>query len=818
VGTDGKDPKGRLRLKTITMISASEPSATSGTPAARWHIQRAVLVVLAGLLLLGPTGCSDKPDREPEPVAGPATPKVPTPPPADAAIDDAASEDIALVPVEHPKPKPPVADAYAEALLLHLRRRIQGEASSESDIRKAIEARAARLRRFRKLVVAAYTQRGFDPFISKGGKLTADGQLAIDLIVDVASHGLEPSPYPVKLLTAAQARLASANADIADAAPLTDDSALSKLVAIANEFEPLPGDSYKDQRARITRVLLKAGLSDDEPFKEQIKSLGAWWEDLAASRKEVSKALAEMDVFVAQGFLQYALDFKYLVVAHPFNAKSRDHIARAEFNFRRKLGAEFRQSGDKLGETMRGWWPRHPFYLKAKAALEKYQRLVDENLVPPYKQRGRLKKGMKGPKIIKLKARLAAEGYYSGDLADEKFGVDLVESVKRFQYHHQLREDGIVRNSYGLDGLTKTSLGVSMSRRVSSLKLSMQRWRESPTHQVDEPFYFRVNVPQFAVEVWEADELARRHRIIVGNNKFESDPDHGREGHLNRTALISDEIERVVLNPVWRVPQRIRIHEIMVAARKDPDYMEKHGYKTRILANGSEQVYQEAGKGNALGRVKFLFPNRHAIYMHDTPKRSLFKRTIRAYSHGCMRLEDPVDMAAYLLEREGLMSPAKVKEIIEKGKERGVRLKKKIPIHIEYNTVAFDADDDMPIFLNDVYKYDRAYYEGNLPLSPHKKIPIVKTEYPEDDEPDPRAADGEEKDDGTSPDDTSDVPLTPRPKPEALPTPDRRPATDRRPALDKLKIEKRLAPRTDRRIELPVKRGADRPRTILPPE
>ena len=158
-----------------------------------------------------------------------------------------------------------------------------------------------------------------------------------------------------------------------------------------------------------------------------------------------------------------------------------------------------------------------------------------------------------------------------------------------------------------------------------------------------------------------------------------------------------------MLNPVWNVPTRIVVYELEKEAEKNPDFYEKHGYIRRELSDGTVIIRQSPGPRNALGQVKLLFPNRHSIYMHDTPKKRLFRRTMRAFSHGCMRLHNPIDMAKFVLERDRGVTADDVDKVLKSELERGYSLKKPIPIHIEYNTIAFRAGEEMPIFLNDVY-------------------------------------------------------------------------------------------------------------------
>ena len=723
---------------------------------------RNTLISLCTLALVMSAGC----DRESKP-ADPAgsTQDVHTP-------NGGKDANVAVAPKPQPKPEPPpkpkTAESYSEALLKYLKGRTSGGGRAAEEQRKSLELKVGQLRRFRRTISKAYAAREYKLFISDGATLSDTGRKAALLILDVESHGLEASPYPTEALKTALDTYDRSMAGRSEALGKAGDgsAALARLIALSKGFTWPERELNIDTRRRLAKELLKVGLTDDQAIGKQIQELRRFHDGLSNAALPARQALLTLDPLIVAGFLQYALDFRYLVVAHPFNAVTVTGRAKAPVLWQTRLLQELVASQANLADAMTAMWPKHPYYQKARDAYGRYRKMAADKSFPDYTVRRVLKKGRKSKDVLLLKARLHAEGYYDGDRTDPTFGADLEDAVKDYQHRHQLKEDGIVRDRGGIDGVTRKSLGVDMTRRSQQLKLSLQRWRESPTHR--EPFYFRVNVPQFEVEVWDGDKLARKHRIIVGNNKFEVDANHGRKGHLNRTALISDHISKVVINPLWHVPERIRLDEIIPEMEKDPEYLEKHGYKVRVVGT-REMVYQEAGPGNALGRVKLLFPNKHSIYMHDTPKRRLFKRTTRAFSHGCMRLEDPVDMATFLLERQGLMTAQEVERVLATKKERGVNLKEKVPIHIEYNTVAFEPGSDLPIFLNDVYRYDKAFYEGDVPILAEEKIPVVKAEPRsmlepiEPDEPDPRADDDDE---GETADDEE-----PAPAPKKVKTP-----------------------------------------------
>ena len=591
-------------------------------------------------------------------------------------------------------------------------------------VRKRLQLHIGHLRRFRPIVSAAYTERKYELFSSRSDGLTEEGRLAAELILDVGSHGLEPSVYPIDALKKQYLVYDKAmeNVRTARGTGCEDNALFEALAGIVDKHGVGDTTAKAAQVEALEKVLLAADLDDE-------KDIGAYMATLKKRRVAIKKyqkallpVLVDMDVLIVQGFLQYALDFKYLVVAHPFRAVKHEQKYRAAKKHQEPLTKTLSAPDVHLGELMRSYWPTHPFYDKARSALQKYRSLADADSVPAWKHRRRLKKTSHGQEVIRLKKRLASEGYFDGDMTSDTFDEELEASVKRYQLTHQLTPTGVVQNGRRLAQFTNRSLNVSMSHRVKTLQLSLQRWRESVSQA--EGYYVRVNIPQFEVEVWEQGQRIRTNKIIVGNNRYEVDEATGRKGHLNRTAIMNKSIETTVFNPVWRVPERIRVNELEKARETNPDYYRQHGYREKVYPSGTVLVWQVSGRRNALGRVKLLFPNHHAIYMHDTPKKKLFKRTIRAFSHGCMRLHNPIEFAKFLIGRDGAMTDEEIEKVLKTNRERGVAFKEPVPIHVEYNTVTFAGDDATPTFLNDIYKYDRRYWRGAVPTHRSIRIPI----------------------------------------------------------------------------------------------
>ena len=335
-----------------------------------------------------------------------------------------------------------------------------------------------------------------------------------------------------------------------------------------------------------------------------------------------------------------------------------------------------------------------------------------ENGFDGYKAVQRLKKGSDGEHVTALQERLIQEGYLEGEV-DGVYGADLLEAVKLYQDTHQLKQTGLI------DKHTRSSLNKSFEHRARQVALALQRHRESELHQGswrfgEIPVQARVNIPAFEAVFYKDTKPARKHRVVVGSNEISVDEATGFKGHYNRTRTFSEELQTIVINPTWKVPSRIKEQELDPKLIDEPDFYETNNYKVDIGADGSEMVTQLSGENNALGLVKFLFPNRFSIYMHDTPKKKLFNREIRAYSHGCMRTKDALDLARWILvDLEGVKNE-RFDEILEGGEPYGINLDNRIPITIDYNTVGVHESGRMMFYL-DVYKFDRDQIAGKTP-------------------------------------------------------------------------------------------------------
>lgn len=567
----------------------------------------------------------------------------------------------------------------------------------------AFRATVAKEKQARKLLERVYEGNGFTFVFADGSALAPGARELLRLVEELPSHGLSTEAYRLADLRTLFDAYDAASAGYLELRKKELEGAAGKIRTI---FELTRG---KPSAEELAPGLVEAGLSDDDV--DAVQEVVALQRSLFESKRVLNDTLQRLDVRLLCAFFRYALDFKYVKVAHPWRAMRNPASAYKVFGD--KVLADLEAAKGAVDATLRSWWPDHPLYERTRAGLAFYTKLAEEGRFVELPSRT-YRRGQKGDPVRLLQQRLTAEGYYAGPL-DGVFDERLDKAVRLYQTTHQLDVDGIVA------GTTLKSMNKRFKDRISDIQLSLQRWRESATRG-EKGMFIRVNIPQFQAEFWEDGKLLRRFNVVVGSNAWEVDPDRRVEGQLNRTMLFSSAMETVVVNPTWTVPKRIKETELMKLAEKDPAYWEKHNYVVTTDEEGNiTKVYQKSGTWNALGLVKFLFPNDYSIYMHDTNLKHLFKNTIRAYSHGCMRVENALDMARFVFEKDGRLTPEELEKVLRSKTERGFSLRRKIPVHVEYNTVSVDDDGHVMFFL-DVYKYDQAYRDGAVPIRGAKPI------------------------------------------------------------------------------------------------
>jgi len=255
-----------------------------------------------------------------------------------------------------------------------------------------------------------------------------------------------------------------------------------------------------------------------------------------------------------------------------------------------------------------------------------------------------------------------------------------------FQERHGLPADGI------LGPATFRALNVPLARRVKQIELTLERWRWLP-RRFDRPPLI-VNVPRFEVVALDRDNrVALRMKVIVG------------KAYGHKTPIFAAQMNAVIFHPWWDVPPSIARKELQPKADKDPTYFARNHYVTVAAPGGGLRIRQRPGPDNALGFLKFVFPNQYNVYMHGTPATELFSQTRRDFSHGCIRVEYPELLAQWALEDTPGWPPEQIRAAIEDSKTLQVMLTRPIPVLIVYGT-AIAGEDGVVRFFDDIYGYD----------------------------------------------------------------------------------------------------------------
>jgi murein L,D-transpeptidase YcbB/YkuD len=356
---------------------------------------------------------------------------------------------------------------------------------------------------------------------------------------------------------------------------------------------------------------------------------------------------------------------------------------------------------DQLIDSLR---PQAPIYAQMKTALARYQRLAEAGGWQPVGDGPAIKPGMSDPRVPALRARLAISGEFTGaDRQSSVYDAALEEAVRLFQRRHGLEDDGVIGKG------TLQALNVPVEQRIDQLRVNLERARWILRDLPDD--YVLVDIAGFDVRLVRDNNVVWETRAQVGKP-------------YRKTPVFRSEITYMDMNPTWTVPPTILRKDVLPAIKRDPDYLQKKNM--RILDRQGKtidpatidwsrgfpyMIRQDPGPGNALGRVKFMFPNKYAVYLHDTPSKSLFSRTGRAFSSGCIRIDKPFEFAELLLDDPQQWGQAEILKVIDSKQTRSVSLPQPITVLLLYWTVDFDADGNV-VFKQDIYDRDAAIVSG----------------------------------------------------------------------------------------------------------
>ncbi len=346
--------------------------------------------------------------------------------------------------------------------------------------------------------------------------------------------------------------------------------------------------------------------------------------------------------------------------------------------------------------------PKDVFYASTLKAINRYEEIRENGGWKKLPEDLLLKRGDSSRYIPEIRSHLHQTGDYSGDLDGVVFDKPLEEGVRRYQERHNMEADGVV------GGKTLDELNKSVEERIAMLKLNLERMRWMPSDPGEE--YIVINIPEYMLNVFKNGKNELNMNVIVGSRE-------------NKTPLFHDELEYIVFSPTWTVPRSIVRDEMLPLIMKDKSYFDNKDYrvynswteeaeeinpkkvKWSKISPDSIMIVQAPGASNALGRIKFMMPNSESIYLHDTPTDYLFAEPERAFSHGCIRVEFPETLAAYLLQDQSEWSESEITKSMDLHEPKPVRLNRKIPVYLTYRT-AWADDSGRVHFRNDVYEID----------------------------------------------------------------------------------------------------------------
>ncbi|MFH0994375.1 MAG: L,D-transpeptidase family protein [Pseudomonadota bacterium] len=475
------------------------------------------------------------------------------------------------------------------------------------------------------------------------------------------------------------------------------------------DFKPLwtLDTGLTPQAQQLVRSIEEAeldGLISEDYHLSQIKTLIVDIKESLLQRQSFDpQKQAELDLLLTDAFLLFS---SHLLTGRvtPGSVDSTWLFINPATDIAMILNSD---ASNRMESYFEGLRPAHSGYYRLRDALQNYigiQKNGGWHSIPPGPS---LKIGDTHDRVDKIRKRLIVTKDLdppARNVKSAEFDESLMKGVQRFQKRHGIEPDGVV----GLS--TLTAMNTPVDARIRQIELNLERWRWIPRDLGSR--YILVNIADYSLAVVENQTTVLDMRVVVGRA-------------YRRTPVFSEKMKYLVLNPFWNIPLKIAIEDKLPVIRKNPLYLSQQHIKvfenwsvdapeinpaiinwSRVNANYFPyRLRQDPGALNALGIIKFMFPNKFSVYLHDTPQRGLFKKATRDFSSGCIRIEKPVELAKYLLQNDPQWPNQKIMETIASGVTTVIRIKDPIPVHLLYWT-AWVTDTGTIHFGNDIYDRD----------------------------------------------------------------------------------------------------------------
>ncbi|MCH8504676.1 MAG: L,D-transpeptidase family protein [Ectothiorhodospiraceae bacterium] len=458
-----------------------------------------------------------------------------------------------------------------------------------------------------------------------------------------------------------------------------------------------------NQLLRALEHARREGMNPEDYQKEWVQDALARLRDLQEQDAVEPRHLVDIELLLSSTWITLG-SHSLLGRLDPENVDPQWRINRRGGDLHALLNAAIEEGAVYQG--LRELRPQDAGYARLRDALAHYRGIVDDGGLVDVPAGPTMRLGDQGERVALLRQRLIQ----TADLdaaefeAPERFDRELDAAVRRFQTRHGLEVDGLVGRN------TLAVMNISAESRVRQILVNLERWRWMPQDLGER--YIMVNIAGFEMTVVEEGETVMSQRVIVGRD-------------YRQTPVFSGRMTYLVLNPSWEVPNSIAVRDLLPQIRRDPDYFDRMGFQlfqgwgasqreidastvdwhALSAARFPYRFRQRPGPLNALGTVKFMFPNQYAVYLHDTPSRDLFQRADRAFSSGCIRVERPMDLTEYLLADSARWSPMAIRTALDSRREQTITLPRAMPVYLQYLTAWVDKEGVVHL-RNDLYNRD----------------------------------------------------------------------------------------------------------------